>query len=73
MTNGATQTVGVANSKAGSVTVAMSVTNVADISRLPTSSRLSPVSTSTARTTARLVVESASPAISAWRRSQPRQ
>jgi len=38
------------------------------MSRLPTNSRLRPVSTSTAYTTARLVVESAIPAISAWRR-----
>ena len=47
-TNGTIQIVGVMNRSVSPVTVAMSVTKVADISRLPTSSRLSPVSTSTA-------------------------
>ena len=47
-TNGAIQNVGFANSTVSPVTVAMSVTKVADMSRFPTSSRLSPVSTSTA-------------------------
>ncbi len=53
------------------VTVPRSVTNVADMIRLPTIDWLRPVSTSTAYTTARLVVESAIPAISAWRWFQP--
>ena len=46
--NGTIQIVGVMNSRVSPVTVAMSVTKVADISRLPTSSLLSPVSTRTA-------------------------
>ena len=62
--NGTIQIVGLMNSTVRPVTVAMSVTKVADISRFPTSSPLNPVSTRTAYTTARLVVESASPAIS---------
>ena len=52
-------------------TVRMSVTNVADMMRLPITDWLSPLSTSTAYTTARLVVESASPPISDWSRFQP--
>ena len=53
------------------ITVRMSVTNVADMIRLPITERLRPVSTSTAYTTARLVVERARPPISAWSRVQP--
>ena len=46
--NGTIQTVGSMNRTVSPVTVAMSVTNVADIRRLPTSSVFNPVSTSTA-------------------------
>ena len=46
--NGTIQTVGFRKRTLRPVTVAMSVTNVADISRFPTSSRFRPVSTSTA-------------------------
>jgi len=46
--NGTIQSVGLMKSAVRPATVAMSVTKVADISRLPTSSRLRPVSTSTA-------------------------
>ena len=46
--NGTIQIVGFRKRTVSPVTVAMSVTNVADMSRLPTSSRFSPVSTSTA-------------------------
>jgi hypothetical protein len=52
-------------------TVRMSVTKVAAMIRLPVTDRLRPVSTSTAYTTARLVVESARPPISAWPRVHP--
>ena len=47
-TNGTIQIVGLMKRIVSPATVAMSVTNVADISRLPTSSRERPVSTSTA-------------------------
>ncbi len=47
-TNGTIQIVGLMKRIVRPVTVAMSVTKVADMSRLPISSRLSPVSTSTA-------------------------
>ena len=47
-TNGTIQIVGLTNRIVSPATVAMSVTKVADIIRLPTSSRFRPVSTSTA-------------------------
>ena len=47
-TNGTIQSVGLTNSTVSPATVAMSVTKVADINRLPTSARFKPVSTSTA-------------------------
>jgi len=46
--NGTIHTVGLRKRTVRPVTVAMSVTKVADISRLPTSSRFNLVSTSTA-------------------------
>ncbi len=61
-TNGITHRLGVTNSTDRPITVRMSVMNVADMIRLPMIERLRPVSTSTAYTTARLVVESARPA-----------
>jgi hypothetical protein len=67
MTNGMIQSVGLMNRIVNAVTVARSVTKVADMIRLPMIAWLRPVSTSTAYTTARLVVESAIPAISACR------
>ena len=47
-TNGITQMFGVMNSTERPITVRMSVTNVADMMRLPITERLRPVSTSTA-------------------------
>src|SRR5262249_51065200 len=70
-TNGTIQTFGLMNRIDRPAAVQMSVTNVAAMIRLPMTDWFSPVSTRTAYTTARLVVESASPAISAWRWFQP--
>jgi hypothetical protein len=47
-TKGTIQIVGLMKSRVRPATVPMSVTNVAAINRLPTSSRFKPVSTSTA-------------------------
>jgi hypothetical protein len=57
---------GVEKSRESPMTVRRSVKTLADMIRLPMIERLRPVSTSTAYTTARLVVERASPVISAW-------
>ena len=71
-TKGTIQRFGETNRIDSAAAVPKSVTNVADISRLPINVWLRPVSTSTAYTTARLVVESAIPAILAASADEPR-